>query len=1346
MNSCTSTKEVSFNAILSGKQAAPKKAISAICKAATPQKGIGRVVTALLLIILSSIGNSAFGATRYAITAVTAPTCPTLSYCQGVSAASATITAAGTGCTSTSGAANTITWAFYLDGSATSFAGSTFTAAGVYSQTGTIPAATMAGLAVGTHTVVAKWTNGTANCGSTTTLVSANMTFSVVASPTAISGTTSICSSGTNTLTSTPTGGTWTSSAPTVASVVSTTGAVTYRTNGTTTITYTLSDGCTAVTTFTDAATPAAIGGTASMCLAPATVATVMVESWESGVPSSTTAVDGWRASSAAACCSGTGLFSQATAGAIEPAVSAAESGTYFCEYNSYSLSGTTYNLYSPAFSLANSTTGTVTFWIYRDETAYTGSSYSLEGYSLLINTSATTAGATTLGFVPRAGNDAITGSYITGTSAPSATGWYQYTCTIPASFNGGATNYLIFSAYAQDGDNCYMDNITVTALAPTPATLTDAITVGTWTSGTPGVATVSSGGIVTPLTQGSTLISYANACGTKTITATVTAAPAAITGAGAMCYGATATLGNTTTGGSWTSSATGVATINSSTGLIGAVGAGTTTITYSTGCGTAATATVTVNNPGTISGATTVCGASTITLSCTGSGGAWSASNTNASVSTGGVVTGAAGGSVTISYTSGSCYATYPITIAAPAAITGASYVCTTGTTTLSDVTASGTWSSSNPSVASIDPVSGAVHGITAGTTTISYMVSGCSALFSFTDAAAPPAITGATGICAPNANLSISESFESGVPGSFSIVGTASYWLQANGSTASLPTTTAAESGTYQAEFNSYSLSGVGSSLCSPAFSMVGMHGGQMTFWLYRDMTAYTGATYSTEGISVYVNTTNATTGGSPTLLGFVPRRGNAAATSAGGYLTPLAAPGASGWYQYTCTIPASYTGATNYVLLYGYAEDGDNTYVDNINITATGTPNSTTLADAGVPSGTWSSTAPSVATISTSGVVSGLATGTTTINYTTVCGVIGQTEYVLGVPAAITGANTIAVGTTETVADATANGTWTSSATGIATVNSSTGLLGGIGSGSTIVTYSTGCGTATTATVNVTLPCSGTPTAGTAAASPTSGNATTTIALTNTGYTIAGGIGFQWYSSLNGTTYSSISGATNATYSVAGISANTYYVCSVTCTGSGISVGTNTVEATYFPNSSCTPAWYYGITTGYGYSCSDYMVVCTTGYPFTIKNGSGTTLMTDVTACNTNGYIDETTTGITCTLSAGTSYTANFTANIDGESPMNDQVWIDFNGDGIFQTSESVGGTASWSGVTNTSTLAIPAGGSGVTPGTYRMRVETEYYYHTYPNLNPCPDGTSANSYYYGDVRQYQMLLVK
>ena len=1334
MSICTSTSSVFSIQNQCGRKAAPKKAISAICKAATPQKGIGHVVTALLLIILSSIGNSAFGATRYAITTVTAPTCPTLSYCQGVSAASATITAAGTGCTATSGSANTITWAFYLDGSATSFAGSTFTAAGVYSQTGTIPAATMAGLAVGTHTVVAKWTNGTANCGSTTTLVSANMTFSVVASPTAISGTTSICSSGTNTLTSTPTGGTWTSSAPTVASVVSTTGAVTYITNGTTTITYTLSDGCTAVTTFTDAATPAAIGGTASMCLAPVTVTTVMAESWESGVPSSTTAVDGWRASSAVACCSGTGLFSQQTAAAaIEPTVSAAENGTYFLEYNSFAIASGSYYLYSPVFSMANRTTGTVTFWIYRDETAYTGSVYSAEGFTLMVNTSLSATGATTLGFVPRAGNDTISGSYITGTSAPGATGWYQYTCTIPASFNGGATNYLIFQATAQDGDNTYLDNIVLTAVGPTPATLTDAVAGGTWTSGTPAVATVA-GGIVSPLTQGTTLISYTNSCGTQTVTATVTGVPAAITGAGTMCYGATTTLGNTTTNGTWTSSATGVATINSSTGLIGAAGAGTTTITYSTGCGTAATATVTVNNPGTISGATTVCGASTITLSSTGSGGAWSASNTNASVSTGGVVTGNAGGSVTISYTSGSCYATYPITVTAPAAITGSNYVCTTGTTTLSDATASGTWSSSNPSVASIDPVSGAVQGITAGATTISYMVSGCSALFSFTDAAAPPAITGATGICAPNANLSISESFESGVPGSFSIVGTASYWLQANGSTAVSPATGAAESGTYQAEFNSYSLSAVGSSLCSPAFSMVGMHGGQMTFWLYRDMTAYTGATYSTEGISVYVNTTNATTGGSPTLLGFVPRRGNAAATSAGGYLTPLAAPGASGWYQYTCTIPASYTGATNYVLLYGYAEAGDNIYVDNVNITATGTPNSTTLADAGVPSGTWSSTTPSVATISASGVVSGLAIGTTTINYTTVCGVIGQTEYVLGVPAAITGANTIAVGSTETVADATANGTWTSSATGIATVNPSTGLLGGIGSGSTIVTYSTGCGTATTATVNVTLPCSGTPTAGTAAASPTSGNATTTIALTNTGYTVAGGIGFQWYSSLNGTTYSSISGATNATYSVAGISANTYYVCSVTCTGSGISVGTNTVEATYFPASSCTPTWIDAT-----YVCGYGMEVCTTGYPFTLTGSVGA--INDVTACNAAGYNDETTSGITCTLNANATYTVTLGANVSAYN-MADQIWIDFNSDGIFQTSESVGGYSTWTGVTETHTITIPAGGGGINPGVYRMRVETQEYYGTYPNLNPCP--TATGTYYYGDVRDYKVTI--
>jgi Secretion system C-terminal sorting domain len=67
----------------------------------------------------------------------------------------------------------------------------------------------------------------------------------------------------------------------------------------------------------------------------------------------------------------------------------------------------------------------------------------------------------------------------------------------------------------------------------------------------------------------------------------TVLLAPAAITGADNICVAASATLGNAITGGTWTSGATSLATVDPSTGLVTGVSDGPLVITYqlATGC-----------------------------------------------------------------------------------------------------------------------------------------------------------------------------------------------------------------------------------------------------------------------------------------------------------------------------------------------------------------------------------------------------------------------------------------------------------------------------------------------------------------------------------------------------------------------------------------------------------------------------------------------------------------------------------------------------------------------------------------------------------------------------------------
>jgi len=162
-------------------------------------------------------------------------------------------------------------------------------------------------------------------------------------------------------------------------------------------------------------------------------------------------------------------------------------------------------------------------------------------------------------------------------------------------------------------------------------------------------------------------------------------------------------------------------------------------------------------------------------------------------------------------------------------------------------------------------------------------------------------------------------------------------------------------------------------------------------------------------------------------------------------------------------------------------------------------------------------------------------------------------------------------------------------------------------------------------------------------------------------------------------------------------------------------------------------CTPAFYYSGT--YGYSCTDNMIIGNPSHPFQIQ-GFGSTQLVDTNNCNTIGYLDETALGPTCTFVPGGSYAVTVGANVSGYN-MSYQAWIDFNSNGIFETSESVGGDTLNNAVHDFIAFTIP---SGVAPGAFRLRVEAQYGYHNYPFIPPCPDGTPSSSDYYGDARDY------
>jgi trimeric autotransporter adhesin len=281
------------------------------------------------------------------------------------------------------------------------------------------------------------------------------------------------------------------------------------------------------------------------------------------------------------------------------------------------------------------------------------------------------------------------------------------------------------------------------------------------WTSSVTSVATVSSSGVVSALSVGTTVITYKNNNGcTQTATFTVNPLPT-ISGTLNTCIGSTSTLTGSATAHAttpWISSNTSIATV-SSTGVVTGVSAGTVTITYMNTNGCVITASFTVNPLPTISGTLVACVGQTSTL--TGSATAhattpWTSSATSvATVSSTGVVTGVSGGTTIITYrNTNGCTQTATFTVNPLPTITGTLSACVGQSSTLTgsatpDATAP--WTSSNTSVATVSSV-GVVSGLSAGTTTISYKNSnGCIQTATFTVNPLPlaPTVTSPVNLC---------------------------------------------------------------------------------------------------------------------------------------------------------------------------------------------------------------------------------------------------------------------------------------------------------------------------------------------------------------------------------------------------------------------------------------------------------------------------------------------------------------------------------------------------------------------------------------------------------------------
>ena len=513
-----------------------------------------------------------------------------------------------------------------------------------------------------------------------------------------ISGTAHVCVGAATSLSSSPGGGTWSSSNTGIATVGSTTGLVTGVSGGTVNISYTTSGSSSyVVVTVNTLPTVGSITGGSAVCV---TDSILLADSptggtWSSSVPSvaTVTASTGW--------VTGVGV------------------GIAGISYTASNSCGSTTVVHIVTVNVfgAGSVSGIPSLC--------TGASYTFtDGVASGVWSSSSTGVATV-----------NSGGMVTGISTGTAT--ISYTVTNAC---GTADATAVVSVDVAPAVGPITGTLTLCSGLTTP--LTDATPGGTWSSITPGVATIGTSGTVTGVSAGISAISYTitSGCGASAAIAivTVTATPVAsgISGPSAVCIGSSITLTDASPGGTWTSGSTGIATIGSTTGFVTGIAAGTARITYtiSNSCGTATTTTniavSTAPSAGTITGATNLCVTTSTTLSDLVTGGTWNATNGHAFISSTGTVLGVTAGVDTMIYTVTSTCATTSTAIAtlvltvnpAPDAgsITGPDSVCITHSITLSDAISGGTWTASNSNA--FVSSTGVVLGVTIGTDNVTY------------------------------------------------------------------------------------------------------------------------------------------------------------------------------------------------------------------------------------------------------------------------------------------------------------------------------------------------------------------------------------------------------------------------------------------------------------------------------------------------------------------------------------------------------------------------------------------------------------------------------------------------
>ena len=341
-----------------------------------------------------------------------------------------------------------------------------------------------------------------------------------------------------------------------------------------------------------------------------------------------------------------------------------------------------------------------------------------------------------------------------------------------------------------------------------------------------------------------------------------------------------------------------------------------------------------------------------------------------------------------------------------------GTLFICAGSTTSLSDVSGGGTWNSSNALIASVNSSTGIVSaGTTLGTANITYTATtGCITSSMVTVVANPAVINGLYTECV-GAVVTLSDAT---IGGTWSTVGT-NISVDGSGNVTGL----VAGSGTV-----TYTAPVTG---CKVTYPMT----------VNRNPTAIYGTFAVCPGTTVYVYDTTATS------MSYTSSTPSVATVLNSGAITGIT-PGTS-------------------TITYTISTGCKTTQVITVNALPVITGNAPVCAAAtmqltdGSAGGAWSTSNSAIATVSSTGVVTGVSGGTATITRVATTGCSATTIVTVNPILPINGPLSVCSGTTVTLSDATTGGNWTSSNGAVATVGLTTGIVTGAGSGGIVqITY--------------------------------------------------------------------------------------------------------------------------------------------------------------------------------------------------------------------------------------------------------------------------------------------------